>query len=145
MPHRRQRKADDAKRKQEWNRNNPEKAKAGFADGEEKTAAVRQDTSFEQRKGETLYVPDASKLIPIVPTSMSKLPDTKYVQNNAGALGGQKEDTDQDSSVDQTREQCRLYNTDRLNFETQPGLVSRENGGPPEPARCHDTVSCANA
>ena len=66
-------------------------------------------------------MPDAyaSKLIPTVPTNMSKLPDTKYVRNNTGASGGQKEDTDQDSSADQMREQCKLYKKDRLNFETQ--------------------------
>ena len=55
-----------------------------------------------------------------VPTNMSKLPDTKYVRNNTGASGGQKEDTDQDSSVDQMREQCRLHKKYRLTFETQP-------------------------
>ena len=102
---------------QEWNRNNPENA--GWADGEEKTAAVRQDTAFEKRNGEILYVPDASKLMPTVPTSMSKLSDTKYVRNNTGASGAQQEDTHQDTSTDQMREQCRLYKKDRLSFETQ--------------------------
>ena len=66
-----------------------------------------------------LYVPDASKLIPTVPINMSKIPDTKCVRNNAGAAGGQKEDTYQDSSTDQMREQCKLDKKARLNFETQ--------------------------
>lgn len=57
--------------------------------------------------------------MPTVPTSMSKLSNTKYVRNNTGASGAQQEDTDQDTSTDQMREQCRLYKKDRLNFETQ--------------------------
>ena len=117
MLHRDERKTREAKNRKEWNQNNPDNA--GWADGDEKTAAVRQDTAFEKRNGEILYVPDASKLMPTVPTSMSKLPDTKYVRNNTGASGGQQEDTDQDTSIDQMREQCRLYKKDRLSFETQ--------------------------
>ena len=117
MLHSDARKSKEAEYKQELLRNNPENA--GWADGEEKTAAVRQDTAFEKRNGEILYVPDASKLMPTVPTSMSKLSNTKYVRNNTGASGAQQEDTDQDTSTDQMREQCRLYKKDRLNFVTQ--------------------------
>ena len=117
MLHRDWRKLKEAEYQQEWHQKNPEYE--GWADGEEKTAAVRQDTEFEKRNGTFLYVPDALKLMPTVPTSMSKLPDTKYVRNNTGASGAQQEDTDQDTSTDQMREQCRLYKKDRLSFETQ--------------------------
>ena len=111
------RKSKEAEYKHEWNRKNP--GNAGWADGYEKTVAVRQDTAFEKRNGEFLYVPDASKLMPTVPTSMSKLSNTKYVRNNTGISGGQQEDTDQDTSTDQMREHCKLHKKDRLNFETQ--------------------------
>ena len=79
--HRSQRKSKEAEYLREWKAKNPEKAKAGFADGEEKTDAVRQDESFENRMGEILYVADASKMITCAPVTMGKVQDTKFVQN----------------------------------------------------------------
>ena len=67
---------------QEWRAQNPEKVTEypkGWADGHEKTAAVRQDPSFKKRKGEVLYVAGAINLLTAVPTNMGKIPDTNYV------------------------------------------------------------------
>ena len=69
MLHREERKSKEAKYQQEWRQDNPEKAAdnrrkwrenspeksaEGWADGDDKTAAVRQDTAFEKRKGDIL-------------------------------------------------------------------------------------------
>ena len=104
----------------EWNQKNPEKAKQRFVDGEEKTDAVRQDESFENRMGEILYVADASKMITCAPVTMGKVKDTKFVQNNQGAIKPQYKETDQDSEIDPLREQRRFYWKDRPDFQTKP-------------------------
>ena len=120
MLHRDDRKSKEAEYQREWKAKNPEKADPRFADGEEKTDAVRQDESFENRMGEILYVADASKMITCAPVTMGKVQDTKFVQNNQGAIKPQNEETDQDSEIDPFREQRRFYWKDRPDFQTKP-------------------------
>ena len=130
MLHRDERLSKEAKYQQEWKQDNPEKVQKWkqdnpgryWADGEEKPDAVHQGPLFGQRRGDVLYVDDASETFTTPPTNMGKIQDTKFARNNQGASNAQKEesDTDQGNATDPMREQCRFYWAGRQNSQTKP-------------------------